>query len=309
MSIDITGNQDDLIIKSSQYAWRAVSIHKMVDGPEKRKKANELGHILVRHILALLRDGNSDFAIEIGMNSIQMFYDAHNYHQVLSCIEGLMESYEGSRLQEDIYDYEISAKKAIKNSHVKTKEDKIDVLYNIIWENGCIGTTDALKSFKKRTHKTISEPTIVSYSKILKSERRILSFGGPTGRPIEMYPNNSISLNRKSTYNKKNFFEGNLLAKNNLFEPVYGLSHRKNANIYEVENGNEPRVFALIEPGNSISSMYKKMGGITSMPEKLGIEGKLHPIELIPDFGFKIKKDEGLNDADFLTECKIKQLE
>jgi len=302
LSTDLN-NETDLILKCSETSWRAVSIHKMADGSEKRKMANELGYNTVKLILELLRSGNSEIAIEIGMAAIQMFFDGHNYHQTISCIERLREPFEDSRLKDDIIEYETNSKKALKSSITETMDDRIDFLYSLIWENGCMGTSDAIKFFKTRTQLPICEPTILSYSKILKYEHRILSFGGPTGRPIEMFPNNSISLNREVSYNKKNFFEGKLIAKSNLFKPNWNVPNRKNTRVYEIENGNDPRVFALIEPGESITSKFKHLGGISNMPNKLGVEGKLHPIKSIPEFGYEIINN--INDADFLTECKV----
>ena len=306
MYID-TINQNVIIRKCTETAWDAVFVHKMPEGSEKRKKANELGHTASKLILDLIRIGDSDFAVEIGMTAIQMFFDGHNYHQVLASIEGLREFTINSRLLEDVIEYDELAINAIKNSHPKTKDDKVDFLYNLVWEMGCIGTTDSIKIYKKRTNLPISEPTIVSYCRMLKYEHRILLFGGPTGRPIEMYPNNSISLNRKSSYAKVNFFEGILTIKNNLFKPVWESPKRKNTNVYEIENGNDPRVFALIEPGISISQKYKNSGGISKMPSKLGVEGKLFPLEVMPQYGFELVKN--IKDADFLTECKIRLLE
>ena len=306
MYID-TVNQNDIIRKCTETAWDAVFVHKMPEGSEKRKKANELGHTASKLILDLIRIEDSDFAVEIGMTAIQMFFDGHNYHQVLACIEGLKEFTTNSRLLEDVIEYKKVAINSINNFHPKTKEDKIDILYNLVWEKGCIGTTDSIKIYKKRTNLPISEPTIVSYCKMLKYEHRILLFGGPTGIPIEMYPNNSISLNRKSSYEKVNFFEGNLTIKNNLFKPVWESPKRKNTNVYEIENGNDPRVFALIEPGISIPHKYKSLGGISKMPPKLGVEGKLFSSEVMPQYGFKFV--ENIQDADFLTDCKIRVLE
>jgi hypothetical protein len=276
----------------------------MDEGTEKRKKANELGYDTTRLLLELLRRGNSDIAIEISMTAIQMFFDGHNYHQVLSCIERLRGLFEGSRLEEDVVDFETSAKNALEKTDTRTKEDRIDVLYSLVWEKGSIGTSDAMKFYKERIQSTISEPTIVSYCKMLKFEHRILSFGGPTGRPIEMFPNNSVSLNREGTYNRVNFFEGVLKAKNNLFDAIWDVPRRKNARVYEVENGNDPRVFALIEPGKSIPPKFKDLGGISKMSTKLGVEGTLHPIKSMPEFGFKLIED--INDADFLSECKVR---
>ncbi|MCZ7399619.1 MAG: hypothetical protein O8C62_08075 [Candidatus Methanoperedens sp.] len=302
MSTDLN-EEDDTILKCSETSWRAVTIHKMTDGTEKRKMANELGYNAVKLILELLRSGNSEIAIEIGMAAIQMFFDGHNYHQAISCIERLREPLEDSRLKEDVIEYETYSKDALKSSIIETVDNRIDILYSLIWENGCMGTSDAIKFFEKRTKSTITEPTILSYCKVLKFEQRIISFGGPTGRPIEMFPNNSISLNREVSYNKKNFFEGNLIAKNNLFKPNWDVPNRKNTRVYEIENGNDPRVFALIEPGESITSKFKHLGGISNMSHKLGVEGKLHPIKSIPEFGYEIIKN--INDADFLTECKV----
>ncbi len=303
-----TISDEGLILKSSRIAWNAVSVHKMSEGTEKRKKANELGYNASKLILELLRTNNSDTAIEIGMTAIQMFSDGHNYYQVISCIEGLKGLFENSRLKEDVLYYETSTKDIISNYNPRTREDRIDIVYKLIWENGSIGTSNAIKFYKKRTHQKICEPTIVSYCRMLKYEQRILSLGGPTGIPIEMFPNNAISLNRESSYNKVNFFEGELKMKTNLFKPIYNLPHRKNTTVYEIENGNDPRVFALIEPGKSISPRYKDWGGITNMPSKLGVEGTLHPIELMPEFGFKLIIND-IFDADFLTDCKIRQVE
>ncbi|MBN1761801.1 MAG: hypothetical protein JW878_01810 [Methanomicrobia archaeon] len=275
----------------------------MAEGTQKRKKANELGYDTTRLILELLRMGNSDIAIEISMTAIQMFFDGHNYHQVLSCIGRLRDLFEGSRLEEDVSYFETSAEKALGKTDTRTKEDRMDILYSLVWEKGSIGTSDAMKLYRERTQKTISEPTIVSYCKMLKVEQRILSVGGPTGRPIEMFPNNSISLNRGGTYDKVSFFEGVLMPKSNLFEPIWDLPHRRNALVYEVENGNDPRVFALIEPGKSIPPRFR--GGISELSQKLvGVEGRLHPINLMPEFGFKLIA--GITDADFLTECKVR---
>lgn len=306
MSINTT-NENDLIRKCTETSWYAVSIHKMAEGTEKRKKANELGYDTTRLVLELLRRGNSDIAIEISMTAIQMFFDGHNYHQVLSCIERLRSLFEGSRLEEDVVDFETSAKNALEKTNIGTKEDRIDILYSLVWEKGSIGTSDAMKFYEERTHKTICEPTIVSYCKMLKFEQRILSFGGPTGRPIEMFPNNSVSLNREGTYDKVGFYEGLLKPKSTLFEAIWDAPRRKNALVYEVENGNDPRVFALIEPGKSIPPKFK--GGISKISQKLvGVEGRLHPIKLMPEFGFKLieKLIEDINDADFLTECKVR---
>ena len=301
MSINTT-SKNDLIRKCTETSWYAVSIHKLAEGTQKRKRANELGYDTTRLILELLRMGDSDIAIEIGMTAIQMFSDGHNYHQVLSCIERLKNLFEGSRLEEDVVDFETSAKNALENTNPRTKEDRVDILYSLVWEKGSIGTSDAMKFYKERTHKPISEPTIVSYCKMLKFEKRILSFGGPTGRPIEMFPNNSISLNRGGTYGKPSFFEGLLMPKGMLFEAIWDLP-RRNALVYEVENGNDPRVFALIEPGKSIPPRFK--GGISELSQKLvGVEGRLHPIKVLPEFGFKLIS--GINDADFLTECKVR---
>ncbi|MFV9677757.1 MAG: hypothetical protein ACNYVW_08930, partial [Methanosarcinales archaeon] len=250
----------------------------MAEGTKKRKKANELGYDTTRLLLELLRRGNSDIAIEISMTAIQMFFDGHNYHQVLSCIERLRGLFEGSRLEEDVVDFETSAKNTLGKTDTRTKEDRIDVLYSLVWEKGSLGTSDAMKFYKERTQSTISEPTIVSYCKMLKFEQRILSFGGPTGRPIEMFPNNSVSLNREGTYDKVNFFEGVLKAKNNLFDAIWDVPRRKNARVYEVVNRNDPRVFALIEPGKSIPPKFKDLGGISKISTKLGVEGTLHPI-------------------------------
>jgi hypothetical protein len=275
----------------------------MEEGTEKRKKANELGYNTAKLLLELLRIDKSDIAIEISMTAIQMFFDGHNYHQVLSCIERLRSLFEGTRLEEDVVDFEKSAKNALGKNNTGTKEDRIEILYGLVWEKGSIGTSDAMKFYKERTHKTICEPTIVSYCKMLKFEQRILSFGGPTGRPIEMFPNNSVSLNREGTYDKVNFFEGFLKPKASLFEAIWDASHRKNTLVYEVENGNDPRVFALIEPGISIPPKFKDLGGISKMSTKLGVEGRLHPINVMPKFGFKLIED--INDADFLSECKV----
>ena len=299
-----TANGNDLIRKCTETSWYAVSIHKMAEGTKKRKKANELGYDTTRLLLELLRRGNSDIAIEISMTAIQMFFDGHNYHQVLSCIERLRGLFEGSRLEEDVVDFETLAKNALEKTDTRTKEDRIDVLYSLVWEKGSIGTSDAMKFYKERTQSTISEPTLVSYCKMLKFEQRILSFGGPTGRPIEMFPNNSVSLNREGTYNRVNFFEGVLKAKSNLFDPIWDVPRRKNARVYEVENGNDPRVFALIEPGKSIPPKFKDLGGISKISTKLGVEGTLHPIKSMPEFGFKLIED--INDADFLSECKVR---
>lgn len=277
----------------------------MTDGPDKRKKANELGYKSVKNILELLRLGNSEIAIEIGMTAIQMFSDGHNYHQVLSCIEGLRNHFRQSRLEEDVIDYETSAKTALE-PNPETIEGRIDILYSLVWENGCLGTSDAMKFYKELTGSPISEPTILIYSKMLKFEQRILSFGGPTGRPIEMFPNNSISLNRTDSYEKKNFFEGNLRAKTSLFETIWDAPYRKNSVVYEIENGNDPRVFALIEPGKSIPPKYKNLGGLSNISSKSGVEGTLHPIRNMPKFGFKPIKD--INDADFLAECKVRPI-
>jgi len=222
---------------------------------------------------------------------------------VLSCIEKLRSLFEGTRLEDDVVDFENSAKNVLGQTNTRTKEDRIDILYSLVWEKGSIGTSDAMKFYKERTQSTISEPTIVSYCNMLKFEHRILSFGGPTGRPIEMFPNNSVSLNREGTYDKVNFFEGNLIPKSNLFEAIWDAPQRKNTRVYEVENGNDPRVFALIEPGKSITRRFN-MGGISKMSSKLGVEGRLHPIKVIPEFGFKLIVN--INDADFLTECKVR---
>ena len=303
MSINTT-NKNDLICKCTETSWYAVSIHRMAEGSEKRKKANELGYDTTRLILGLLRRGNSDIAIEISMTALQMFFDGHNYHQVLSCIERLRSLFEGSRLEEDVVDFETSAKNALGKTNTGTKEDRIDILYSLVWEKGSIGTSDAMKFYEERTHKTICEPTIVSYCKMLKFEQRILSFGGPTGRPIEMFPNNSVSLNRGGTYDKVGFFEGLLKPKSKLFEAIWDVPRRKNTRVYEVENGNDPRVFALIEPGKSIPLRFKDLGGISKMSSKLGVEGRLHPIKVMPEFGFKLIED--INDADFLSECKVR---
>ncbi len=93
------------------------------------------------------------------------------------------------------------------------------------------------------------------------------------------------------------------MAKTNLFEPIWDTPHRKNARVYEVENGNDPRVFALIEPGKSIPHRFNGLGGMSKISPK-GVEGTLHPIRLMPGFGFKPIK--GINDADFLTDCKVR---
>lgn len=300
LSINTT---DDLIRKCSEIAWSAKSNHEKADGTDKRKNANELGYRAVKHILELLRIGDSELAIEIGITAIQMFSDGKNYHQVLSCIEGLRNHFEQSRLEDDTIYYENSAKISLENLDPKTLDGRMDILYNLVWENGCLGTSDAMRFFKEKTGEPICEPTILSYSKILKFEHRIISYGGPTGRPIEMFPNNSISLNRKDSYEKVNFFEGNLKAKSNLFKPVWDSPHRKNAIVYEIENGNDPRVFALIEPGISIPPKIKKLGGLSNMLSMSGVEGMLHPIVSMPKFGFKPIKE--INDADFLTECKV----
>lgn len=299
-----TINKNELLHKCTETAWHAISIHNKADGQEKRREANELGYKAVKQILELLRIGNSEVAIDIGMTAIQMFFDGHNYHQVLSCIEGLRDSFNQSRLSEDITDYEISSENALINPDPRETEGRIDLIYSLIWEKGCLGTSDAIRLYKERTHLTISEPTIVRYCKTLRFERRILSHGGPTGRPYEMFPNNSISLNRGGSYEKVNFFEGALKAKNNLFEQIWDIPHRQNTRVYEIENGNDPRVFALIEPGKSISLNFKGLGGISNMPSKLGVEGTLHPINCMPIFGFKPIKE--INDADFLTECKVR---
>lgn len=299
-------NENELILKCSETSWRGVSIHKMAEGTEKRKKANDLGYKAVKLILELLRLKKSEIAIEIGMTAIQMFSDGHNYHQVISCIEGLREPFEDSRLIEDVFEYETSAKKEIKNSNVDKKENKIDILYSLVWENGCLGTSDAIKFYKERTNSPISEPTIILYCRILKSEQRIISIGGPTGRPIEMYPNNSISLNRKSSYAKVNFFEGNLRPSSKLFEPIWDAPFRKNSFVYEVQNGNDPRIFALIEPGESIPPRLKEYKGISKMPSKVGVEGKLHPVSIMPKYGFRLI--ENINDADFLSDCRIQKV-
>ena len=302
LSINTT-NENDLIRKCTETSWYAVSIHKMADGAEKRKKANELGYNTARLILEVLRIGKSDIAIEVSMTAIQMFSDGHNYHQVLSCIEKLRGLFEGSRLEDDVVDVETSAKNALGKTNTRTKEDKIDILYSLVWEKGSIGTSDAMKLYKERTHSTICATTIASYCKMLKFEHRILSFGGPTGRPIEMFPNNSVSLNRESTYDKVNFFEGKLIPKSNLFEAIWDAPQRKNTLVYEVENGNDPRVFALIEPGKSIPRRFN-LEGISKMSSKLGVEGRLHPIKVMSEFGFKLIVN--INDADFLTECKVR---
>jgi hypothetical protein len=301
-TLSINTTKNDLIRKCTETSWYAVSIHKMDEGTEKRKKANELGYNTAKLLLELLRIGKSNIAIEISMSAIQMFFDGHNYHQVLSCIERLRSLFEGTRLEEDVVDFETSAKNALGNTNPITKEDKIDILYSLVWEKGSIGTSDAMKFYKERTHKTISATTLISYCKMLKFEQRILSFGGPTGRPIEMFPNNSVSLNRGSTYDKVSFFEGVLTQKSMLFEAIWDVPRRKNALVYEVENGNDPRVFALIEPGKSIPPKFK--GGISEMSQKLvGVEGRLHPIKVMPKFGFKLI--DNINDADFLSECKV----
>jgi len=88
LSTDLN-RENDIIYKCSETSWRAVSVHKMSDGTEKRKMANELGYNAVKLILELLRSTNSEVAIEIGMTAIQMFLDGHNYHQTISCIERL----------------------------------------------------------------------------------------------------------------------------------------------------------------------------------------------------------------------------
>ena len=54
LSISITSH-DRIIRKSSELTWRAVSVHKMPEGAEKRKVANELGDQAVKYILKLLR--------------------------------------------------------------------------------------------------------------------------------------------------------------------------------------------------------------------------------------------------------------
>lgn len=306
LSIDTT-NKDKIIRKCAEISWCAVSNHKMPEGPEKRKKSNEIGYRAVKHILELLRINEVDVAIEIGMVAIQMFYDGHNYHQVLSCVEGLKDDFKNSRLIDDVVEYETNAKSAIEKPNPNTMDGKIDILYNLVWENGCLGTSDAINFYKKLIEKPITEPTVLSYCRMLKYEQRIVSFGGPTGRPIEMFPNNSISLNREESYKKVNFFEGNLVAKLNLFNPVWDAPYRKNTFVYEVQNGNDPRVFALIEPGVSIPPKFKKMGlSLSNMPGNSGVEGTLYPIKSMPDFGFK--PIEELNDADFLTGCKVRPL-
>ena len=43
------------------------------------------------------------------------------------------------------------------------------------------------------------------------------------------------------------------------------------------------------------------------MPPKLGVEGKLFSSEVMPQYGFKFV--ENIQDADFLTDCKIRVLE
>ena len=120
MSINTT-NENDLIRKCTETSWYAVSIHKMADGAEKRKKANELGYNTARLILELLRIGKSDIATEMGITAIQLFSDGHNYHQVLSCIERLRSLFESSRLEEDVVDFENSAKNALGQTNTMKK--------------------------------------------------------------------------------------------------------------------------------------------------------------------------------------------
>ncbi len=162
MSINTT---DSLIRKCSEIAWYAKSNHELADGIYKRKNANELGYRAVKHILELLRIGYSDLAIEIGMTAIQMFSDGNNYHQVLSCIEGLRDYFRQSRLEDDALDYENSAKISLEELDSKTLDGRIDILYNLVWENGCLGTSDAMKFFKKKlVYKLVSQ----LFSRILR---------------------------------------------------------------------------------------------------------------------------------------------
>lgn len=105
--------RNDLIRKGTEASWYAVTIHKMADGAEKREKANELGYNTARLVQELLYIGKSDIAVELGMITIQLFFDGHNYHQVLSCIERLRSLFVGSRLEEDIVNYENLAKNAL----------------------------------------------------------------------------------------------------------------------------------------------------------------------------------------------------
>lgn len=291
--------KDDLLDKVEELSWEAKKISDEEESHERRKKANKLGMRGANYTLELLEAGKKEIALEIGMNSIFLFYIGRHFGQVLNSIEALYDYAQGTRFEEDISYYRSKTKKRM-NNFENEKIDAMDALYTLIWKNGILGTTEAHKKMKEKYNIKRTNPSINKYSDLLAEENRIYRLGGPSGYPIEMFIDQTVSLSREMSYGKTAFFEGYLKEKGpDNFKRLWDETD-SNARVFEIENGTNPSAFAILE--SPIEAPYFD-GTITDKIE-LGIFGELHPIQDMPDYGFRPKQSEVRSD--FIVNCEVR---
>ena len=286
--------KDALFAESSRIAWKSKEISTMKDDIERKRMANSLAMEAAKCALDFTRIGETDFAIETGITAIYLFLKGGHYLQVLSSIEGFRDKLVNTRFRGDIEYYSSEAEKCMKSPDISKRSGRLDALYRLVWEKSGIGTTDAIKKMGKLCGKTFERGTINRYTAILAREKRVYRLGGPTGFPLEIFLNQSRTLSRKMNYGKVAFFEGSLIEQG----PRYfkrdwgcGVSHRK---IYEIENGNDPKAYAILEAETMLNTSIRSRG----------VMGHLHPISEMPNYGFIPQMD--ITIADFLFNCSIR---
>jgi hypothetical protein len=295
--------EDKLVSAVSKIAWESKKVPKISDEIRMRETANRLAMESAKYTLDLLRLQRDDIAVESGMTAVYLFFIGEHYSQVISCSEELRERIKGTRFEDDLRDYIEDAHKSMKSPDLSKRNGKINALYSLICEKGVLGTTSAMREMKDRFKKTISNPTINLYSKLLHRQNRAYRLGGPTGYKIEMFVNQSITLSRQINYGKIAYFKGKLIERGTkhfrrLWEQDY-----KQRRIFEIENGNDPRAFALIDP-QSQQKRFRMNENEIKKGSECGVFGDLHPILEIKKFGFE--PVEKIQVADFLVNCRLR---
>lgn len=293
--------ETELLSEVSKIAWESTRVARITNEHERRKTSNRLAMKSAKCTLDLIRAGREDIALETGVTTIYLFHLGEHYGQVISCSEALEDRIAGTRFEVDMECYLETAVTNMKSPNVSTKNGRLNALYSLIWEKGVLGTTEAMNEMLRRFGRWISNPTANWYSRTLHLERRAYRLGGPTGYKIEMFLNQSVSLSREKNYGKVAFFEGQLVERGpNMFRRLWkrDTGHRR---VFEIENGNDPRTFAILAPEPEYGGRRKE----SFATDEYGVLGELHPLSDMPDYGFEPILDFSM--ADFLANGSVRR--
>ncbi|MCJ2669829.1 MAG: hypothetical protein LN416_04895 [Candidatus Thermoplasmatota archaeon] len=290
-----------MVSEASKVAWESTSLTRIESGHERKRVGNALAERASTLTHDLLRAGKEDLAVELGMTTTYLFHIGEHYAQVLDSVQAMKDRIKGTRFEPDMEYYVDWAKSEMEDPDTSKKSGRLAALYTLVWEKRVIGTMEAVQEMASRFGKPVSNSTVNAYSRILHEERRICRLGGPTGFRIEMFPNIRRALSRQSSYGKKAFFAGQLRERGpSTFKRQWDVdvSQRR---VFEIENGNDPRAFAILTP--ELKYREARMVGESIANGGYGVSGELHPLHDMPDFGFEPVQD--LQMADFLVDCSV----